>query len=72
MGVRLNLCNLTVEYGAFRALDGLHFSVKEGAFVALIGPNGAGKSTLLRCISRILQPTRGAIYLMTGICISCL
>ena len=63
MGVRLNLCNLTVEYGAFTALDGLHFSVKEGAFVALIGPNGAGKSTLLRCISRILQPTRGAIYL---------
>ena len=63
MGVKLDIFDLTVEYGAFTALDGLHFSIHEGAFVALIGPNGAGKSSLLRCISRVLKPTRGTIYL---------
>ncbi|RJX25982.1 MAG: ATP-binding cassette domain-containing protein [Dethiobacter sp.] len=52
-----------MEYGALTALEGLHFSIKKGALVALIGPNGAGKSTLLRCISRVLKPTLGTLYL---------
>ena len=31
--------------------------------MALIGPNGAGKSSLLRCLSRLLKPARGTVFL---------
>ncbi len=55
--------DLSVEYDSFTALEGLDFSIKEGDFVALIGPNGAGKSSLLRCISRLLKPALGTVYL---------
>ncbi|MGI5822470.1 MAG: ABC transporter ATP-binding protein [Dethiobacteria bacterium] len=54
---------MTIEFGAFKALQGLSFTLPGGAFTALIGPNGAGKSSLLRCIGRALQPSRGAVYL---------
>ncbi len=54
---------MTIEFGAFKALQGLSFTLPGGAFTALIGPNGAGKSCLLRCIGRALKPSRGAVYL---------
>ncbi len=63
MGVNLKVSDLTVNYGAHTALDGVDFSIGEGSFVALIGPNGAGKSSLLRTISRLLKPSRGVLYL---------
>lgn len=45
------------------ALDGVSFEVRAGEAVGIIGRNGAGKSTLLKILSRITQPTRGAIDL---------
>jgi ABC-2 type transport system ATP-binding protein len=42
--------NLSKNFGAYRALDELNFSVKAGRIVGLIGPNGAGKTTALRAI----------------------
>lgn len=44
-------------------LKGVDLEAGEGELVGVIGPNGSGKSTLLKCIYRILQPTKGAIYL---------
>ena len=59
----LEVCGLSVKYGAFPALRELDFSISKGDFVALIGPNGAGKSSLLNCISRVLKPSRGTVFL---------
>ncbi len=57
----LRLENLTVAYGAIRALHGISLEVEEGEIVALIGANGAGKSTTLRAISGLVRPQGGRI-----------
>ncbi|MBI2353759.1 MAG: ABC transporter ATP-binding protein [Deltaproteobacteria bacterium] len=53
--------NLSVSYGAIRALRGVSFHVGGGEIVALIGANGAGKSTILNTISGIVRPLGGSI-----------
>lgn len=63
MSLSLKVHGLTMEYDASPVLDGVDFSLQKGEMVALIGSNGAGKSTLLRCISKALEPSRGAVFL---------
>ncbi len=48
---------------AFRAVDDVSFSLREGQSVALVGRSGCGKSTLARMILALDKPTGGAIRL---------
>jgi len=57
----LEVKDLTVYYGAVKALEGVSFRVDEGEIVAMIGPNGAGKSTALKAVSGLVTPTAGEI-----------
>jgi branched-chain amino acid transport system ATP-binding protein len=57
----LSLVDISVSYGAIRALHGVSFEVAEGSIVTLIGSNGAGKSTTLRTISGLIKPQGGSI-----------
>ncbi len=59
MTTLLRVDNVSVNYGAVRALRGVTLSVEKGAMVALLGVNGAGKSTTLRAISGMLKPIGG-------------
>ena len=61
MGDILAVENLTVNYGAIQALQGISFHVKEGEIVTLIGANGAGKSTTLNTISGLLHAAAGSV-----------
>ena len=44
------------------ALNDISFDVKQGEVLGIIGRNGAGKSTLLKILSRVTQPSSGAIH----------
>ena len=41
----------------------LSFSLAPGEILGLIGPNAAGKTTVIRLLSRVLDPSRGEIFL---------
>ncbi len=60
-GVALLIDNVTVEFGAFRAIDALSLAIHFGEVRAVIGPNGAGKTTLLDVISGIARPKQGRV-----------
>ena len=57
----LEVVEIDVSYGPFKAIFGASFSLPRGASLALLGPNGAGKSTLARTVSGLIKPTRGKI-----------
>ena len=57
----LEVKNLTVSYGAIKALRGISFEVKEGEIITLIGSNGAGKTTTLHSISNIIKKQSGSV-----------
>ena len=50
------------EFGSFRAVDNVSFSVERGSVFGLLGANGAGKSTLIRMLCGILEPTSGEAF----------
>lgn len=57
----LEVSNLTVYYGAVKAIEDVSFHVNGAEIVAMIGPNGAGKSTSLKAISGLLDSVGGQI-----------
>ena len=51
--------DLTRRFGAFTAVDGVSFDVRQGEIFGFLGSNGAGKSTTIRMLCGLLQPTSG-------------
>ena len=60
---RLELRELTKNFGAFTALDGISLTVERGEFLTLLGASGSGKTTTLRLIAGFEAPTTGAILI---------
>ena len=52
---------LVKQYPATTAVDGVSFSVPQGACFGLLGPNGAGKTTTVEIMEGILPPTSGEV-----------
>lgn len=59
----LEMKDIVKDFGDFRAVDHVNFSMQKGEIVAIIGPSGSGKSTLLRCINGLAKPTSGEVKL---------
>ncbi|MCH5293440.1 MAG: ABC transporter ATP-binding protein [Treponema sp.] len=57
----LKVTDLSVSYGAIRALKGISFEVEKGEIITLIGSNGAGKTTTLHSVSNLIKKTGGTI-----------
>jgi phosphate transport system ATP-binding protein len=58
--VVLDLRNLSVFYGEFRAVRDVTLSIPRNQITALIGPSGCGKTTVLRCLNRMNDLIEGA------------
>ncbi|MDK2821347.1 MAG: glycine betaine/proline transport system ATP-binding protein [Clostridia bacterium] len=39
------------------------FDVEEGEIFVIMGLSGSGKSTLIRCVNRLIEPTRGKMFI---------
>lgn len=60
MAKRIEVRDLNIYYGSFRAVEGVTMSIRPGHVTALIGPSGCGKSTFLRSINRMHEVIPGA------------
>ncbi|MET8170273.1 ABC transporter ATP-binding protein [Streptomyces sp. NPDC005329] len=56
----VEVTDLTVEFGALRAVDGLSFRLAEGAALGLVGESGSGKSTVASALLGLHRGT-GAV-----------
>ena len=57
----LTLAGVHTHIGQYHILQGVDFSVPEGAMTVLLGRNGAGKTTTLRTIMGLWKPSRGQV-----------
>jgi phosphate transport system ATP-binding protein len=57
---KMEVLDLAVYYGKFRALREINLQIQEKRITAIIGPSGCGKSTLLRSFNRMNDLTPGA------------
>ena len=57
---RIDVSNLSIYYGAFKAVEDVSMTINPRSITALIGPSGCGKSTFLRSLNRMHEVIRGA------------
>lgn len=61
VGKAVEVENLTVRFGEFKAVDDVTFSVAPGEIFGFLGANGAGKTTTIRVLCGLLKPTSGQV-----------
>ncbi len=60
MAKRIDVSDLDIFYGNFKAVEGVNVSIEPRSVTALIGPSGCGKSTFLRSLNRMHEVIPGA------------
>jgi branched-chain amino acid transport system ATP-binding protein len=61
MSALLTVNGVSKRFRGLLAVDGVSFTVEQGAIFAIIGPNGAGKTTLFNTVAGIYAPDTGSI-----------
>ncbi|CAB3805902.1 ABC transporter ATP-binding protein [Paraburkholderia fynbosensis] len=57
----LKFDNVSLDYGSFRALDGINLHADDGELVVLLGANGAGKSSIFLATSGLRRAASGSL-----------
>jgi branched-chain amino acid transport system permease protein len=52
---------ISKSFGGLKAVQDVHFTVRQGEILGIIGPNGAGKTTLFNLLNGILAPDAGRV-----------
>ncbi len=61
-GIRLDHVSFTYPGTSRLVLDDVSATLPAGAVVAIVGENGAGKTTLVKLLSKMYEPSSGAIF----------
>lgn len=61
----LNVKNISITFGALKAVSDFNLEIKEKELVGLIGPNGAGKTTVFNILTGVYSATSGT-YTFNG------
>lgn len=59
----LEVSHLGINFGGLNAVENFSIIVGRTEIAGLIGPNGAGKTTVFNLLTKVYQPTHGAILL---------
>ena len=59
----LRVKGLSMSFGAIQALNNVNVEIAQGRIHGIIGPNGSGKTTLFNCVTGLLKPSSGAVWL---------
>ena len=59
----LECIDLGVTFGGLKAVEDFNLTIGRTEIAGLIGPNGAGKTTVFNLLTKVYQPTAGAILL---------
>lgn len=60
MAKRIDVEDLDIFYGSFKAVEGVSMNIEPRSVTAFIGPSGCGKSTVLRTLNRMHEVIPGA------------
>ena len=60
--IRIERVGKSFDGGRTFVVDDLSLHVREGEIVVLLGESGCGKTTTLKMINRLVEPTRGDIF----------
>src|SRR5690625_5763991 len=60
MAKQIDISDLDIFYGDFKAVSDVSMTINPQSVTAFIGPSGCGKSTLLRTINRMHEVVPGA------------
>lgn len=60
MSKRIEVNDLNVYYGKFKAVEGVSMVIEPRSVTAFIGPSGCGKSTFIRTLNRMHEVIPGA------------
>lgn len=55
----LSAKDISITFGALKAVTDFNLEIKENELVGLIGPNGAGKTTVFNILTGVYSPTSG-------------
>lgn len=66
--MRIDVQNLTRDYGGGRGIFHVSFSIPEGEVFGFLGPNGAGKTTTIRHLMGFLKPKQGSCSIRNQDC----
>lgn len=61
----LDAKDISITFGALKAVTDFNLQLKENELVGLIGPNGAGKTTVFNILTGVYSPTSGT-YTFNG------